>query len=117
MVSYICRNGEGVQEYHATRYNLIAGRKLQGHPTINGHRRKEDVGGVVLTDRFGHKTSAGGGPWQDIKVGGKTEECASTHTSCMEGIPKLAMAEHKIRDCNACHTWEGNRGDTMQAQV
>jgi hypothetical protein len=82
---------------------------LQGHPTITGHRRKEDVGGVVLTDRFGHKTSAGGGPWQDIKVGGKTEECVSTHTSCMEGIPIPAMAEHKIQDCNTHHTQDKNR--------
>ncbi len=71
---------------------------------------------MVLTNRFGHKTFAGGGLWQDIKVGGKTKECASTHTSCM-GIPIPAMAEHKIQGCNACHIQEGNRGDTMQARV
>ena len=90
---------------------------MQGHPTIIGHGRKEDVGGVVLTNRFGHKTSAGGGPRLDIKVGGKTEECASTHTSCMEGILIPGMAKHKIWDSSAYHTQEGNRGDTMQAQV
>ncbi len=70
---------------------------MQGHPATTGHGRKEDVGCVVLTDRFGDKTSAGGSPQQDIEVGGKTEECASTHTSCMEGIPIPAKPSIRYR--------------------